>query len=122
MAEPWKRCNLCRKLKSLQDYYFSNNRARGQCKSCVIKKNVIHQKINKTWKTRYATDEERRAHFRAYYANNKEKYAKYRSDFAERHPGYHRHYYAATKKPGNRAGLTQKNADKGGSCKLETRI
>lgn len=95
MFEPTdkKCCTTCFVLKSIDDFYRCSGTLRGECKECVIKKNVQNQKKTKPWLNKRDPDR-RRKYQRDYYANNKEKFAKYRSNFKQKHPNYYKEYHA----------------------------
>lgn len=94
MFEPTdkKCCTSCFVLKSIDDFYRCSGTLRGECKECVIKKNVLNQQKTKPW--RRENKDKRRAYQRIYYAKNKEKFKKYRQDFKQRHPLYYKEYHA----------------------------
>lgn len=96
MFEPTcqKACTTCFILKSLDQFYRCSGILRGECKECVIKKNIANQHKTKPWRNNKIDKEKRRKYQREYYANNKQRFAKYRSDFKDRHPNYYKEYYA----------------------------
>jgi hypothetical protein len=96
-----KICKTCKESKNeKEDFYFSCGHPRGECKTCVIKKNGEHQK-KKPWQDRYSSPEERKLYMRDYYRNNKEKFSKYRAEFKEKYPDYYREYFKNNKKRGH---------------------
>ncbi len=94
----FRTCTTCKEPKlEKSEYYLCGGKIRNECKKCTIKRNSLHQQKNKSWKDRYFSDEERRKYMRKYYKKNKSKFKKYRDEFAERHPGYYKHYYESRK-------------------------
>lgn len=89
-----KCCTTCYILKEESEFYRCSGLLRGECKECVIKKNVAHQNKTKPWRSKTADKEKRRAYQRDYYAKNKDRFLKYRTDFKQRHPNYYKEYYA----------------------------
>lgn len=97
-----KICSKCHEAKDADnEFYNFKSKYRSECKKCTIKRNVIYQKVNKSWKSRYKDDDTRRAYMREYYNKNKEKYATYRNEFKTRYPLYYREYFKTKKRDGS---------------------
>lgn len=95
-----KTCSVCRQLKDeATEFYCYKGNYRGNCKTCHVKKSVIYQRENETWKNKFIDDEHRVHYLRDYYAKNKEKFAEYRRIYKEKHPDYHKDYARKRKNP-----------------------
>lgn len=92
--EDKKCCTTCFVPKPLDEFYRCSGILRGECKECVIKKNVAHQQKTKPWRNKKIDKMKKRKYHRDYYEKNKEKFLKYRTDFKQRHPNYYKEYYA----------------------------
>ncbi len=91
-----KKCSLCDELKIKEnDFYCSGGIFRAECKRCTIKKNIATSKIKQPWKTRFASEEERKVYAKAYYAKNRDQFKIYRDEFKRKNPEYYKEYHKA---------------------------
>jgi len=86
-------CTSCFVRKEVDQFYRSGLILRGECKECLIKKNIVNQTKKKPWRNK-KDPEKKRAYQRDYYAKNKDKFKKYRDDFKRKHPRYYKEYHA----------------------------
>lgn len=86
-----KKCTLCRKEKSLDDFYLCGKRYKSECKSCTKKRNRAKRAAVAYYKGRYGTlsylDYQKE-----YYKNNKDRLLAKRREWEAAHPDYYKNY------------------------------